>query len=690
MNIENRQLYIEAETLLKGVYGPDAMFREGQYEAIEATMKHKRTLVVQKTGWGKSLVYFICAKLMRSQGKGMTLVISPLLSLMDNQVETARGIGLDCATLNSRVRDKDERLQILERAEEGKIDILFTTPETLLSNEVDPWLSKFSISLIVVDEAHCISDWGNDFRLEYGRIGRIISGQFSNIAVLATTATANDRVVNDLKRQLGDDVHVSRGPLTRESLHIQVLPIAQKTYRYAWLLDNLPRLPGSGIIYCIDRKSCDYLADFLNKNGVSVMSYHSGRTDESLNDMALEAFRQNKIKAIVATVKLGMGYDKGDVAFVIHYQAPASIVTWYQQIGRAGRNIKEAYVFLMTGEEDDAINNYFINTAFPEYEEAECVMRVIENSNGVSIYDLQAAVNIRPTRIRMVLSFMENEGFVHKDGSKYYPTLNNFRYNGNRYAEVTRVRRGELEQMHRLVRAKECISRFAVSCLDDKSARNCGKCANCIGGDVFPGLTISEASLQKASDYINSRILTIEPRKKWPNGTNIAAPLVLKPGLCISKYGDPGYGELVKQGKYPSSDKEKRFDDKLVAKAASVLKELIKSHEIDTVTFVPSLRSNLVKDFTERLAKKTGLHFAELLLKTDAPQQKTMENSGFQCKNAMNSFSVLNVPMPEKAILVDDVVDSRWTLTVCGCKILERGCKEVFPFALADSSYEEV
>ena len=691
MNIQDPAIHNEATAILLQTYGQQASFRDGQYEAIEATMTRGRTLVVQKTGWGKSLVYFISAKIKRNHGQGMTLVISPLLVLMENQMEYAKRMGIRCAALNSRIkRGSDERADILRQLKEDQIDILFITPETLMSDEIQPVLPEMRIGLLVVDEAHCISDWGHDFRLEYGRLGRIISGIFSNVPVLATTATANNRVINDLKAQLGQDVFISRGPLTRASLNIQTLRLGGRKERYAWLLQNLPKLPGTGIIYCITKQDCDHLAEFLNQNGIDSRSYNAGATDEA-NDEAIDAFYSNRIKAIVATTKLGMGYDKGDISFVIHYQSPSNIVAWYQQIGRAGRNLKDAYVFLMSGKEDDAINTYFIETAFPSKEESTAVMTEVENSSGLTQAEVESRVNIRKQRIENTLKFLENEGFIRKehDGRRYrfYSTPKPFVYNEKHYQEIMTIRKQELEQMHELIRTRECLSQFAVHALDDHTASKCGKCFNCRGHDIFPDLTISPEAVHAASLYIQGSIIRIEPRKRWPDMKKMN--FMLMPGICLSTYGDSGYGEMVKKGKCPPPGFLPCFDNQLIEKAVSVLTPLIRENEITHVTFVPSLRSDLVKDFAMRLAEKTNLTYMELLEKTDAPHQKEMANSTFQCKNAMDSFSVKDVQMPPRILLVDDIVDSKWTLTVCGYKLMEHGCQKVYPFALADSSHEE-
>ena len=693
MTINDTAVYDHAHRILTRIYGADATFREGQYEAIEAAMTRHRTLVVQKTGWGKSLVYFISTAMNRAKKHGTTLVISPLLVLMDNQKEFAQNMGLKCAIINSTIKKgSDERFSIIRQLQHDETDVLFITPETLLSEEIFSILPTIRIGLLVIDEAHCISDWGHDFRLDYSQIGRIIRGLPSNVPVLATTATANDRVIRDLEKQLGNNVFVSRGPLTRDSLHIQVLNLETKVDRYAWLLENLPKLPGTGIVYCITKRDCENLSSFLNQNNISTMPYYAGDNRDSANNEAIDCFQHNRIKAIIATTKLGMGYDKGDISFVIHYQSPASIVAWYQQIGRAGRKLNDAYIFLMSGEEDDDINNYFIESAFPSQKESSETMKVVEQGDGLTLAQIESQVNIRKARISNTLRFLENERFIRKeyDGKRYryYSTAHRFYYNEAHYQEIISIRKKELIQMHELIHTDDCLSRFAVNALDDHTAKNCGKCYNCTGKDIFPNLSISLKSQDAALIFIKASILPIVPRRKWPDGGSI--PFILKPGFCIAKYGDPGYGELVKVGKYPPAGAPKRFDNKLVLKAVQVLSPIIKEHTINHITCVPSLRSDLVRDFTVRLARETGLSFLDLLEKRDAPRQKEMQNSSYQCKNASESFRAkVGVSMPAKVILVDDIVDSRWTLAICGCIIMERGCQEVYPFALADSSNGE-
>ena len=688
-NFKNVEIFKQASEILRALYGKDASFRDGQYEAIEATMTQQRTLVVQRTGWGKSLVYFVCTKLLRAKNRGVTMVVSPLLVLMENQIEAAKKIGLKCDVLNSTVNDRREA--ILTALEADELDLLLVTPESLFSEDVQKRLRNIRIGLFVIDEAHCISDWGHDFRLEYGNLRKIVQQLPLNVPILATTATANDRVIEDLQNQLGNKVYVSRGPLTRDSLYIQVLNKPDKIERYAWILENVPKLNGSGIIYCLTQRDCDYLAEFLRKNKIPAAAYYSrsGEAGERINHEIEENFRTNKLKVIVATIKLGMGYDKGDIAFIIHYQMPSNIVSYYQQIGRAGRNIDKAFIFLMYGKEDEEILNYFINTAFPTEQETQRIIDYIGNFDGVKISQIVSAMNIRRARIDKALSFLINDGFIRKDKGSYYITPKKFVYNRDHYDSITAIRKNEREQMKRLAITKECYSKYIVSCLDDKTAKDCHRCSNCLGEEIIPS-AVSEKYIRHAEEYVNKLIIPIEPRKKWASSsvtraTNIEH--INQPGFCISKYGDAGYGELVKQGKY---SKDKRFSDKLVGKSADVLKSFVLENKIKHICCVPSLRSDLVKDFSLRLAESLKLNFVDALEKTEARQQKEMENSAYQCANAYSSFWVKeNIKMPKNILLVDDVVDSRWTLTVCGCRLMEAGAEKVFPFALADSSNRE-
>lgn len=647
-------------------------------------------LVVQKTGWGKSLVYFICTKLLREEGAGVTLVISPLLALMDNQLSAARKMELNCAALNSTTAN--ERELILMGMEANSYDLVLATPESLMNKKFRQYLPDIRIGLLVIDEAHCISDWGHDFRLEYNKIYRVIEQLQPNVPVLATTATANNHVIEDLQNQMGKP-KVLRGHLMRDNLSIQILPLSDKESRYAWILDNIGRLPGTGIIYCLSRRDCTWLSDFLCENGISAEPYFSGDGEqEKKSQETLKRFLNDEIKVIVSTIKLGMGFDKGNVSFVIHFQCPKNVIAYYQQIGRAGRNISFARTFLMLGGEDYRIHKGFIENAFPSEPEMKRIRQYITACPGVcTVNKICAAIDISKKKILKVLDFLEDEGLIEKEWRSstsgkpyavYKSTAAPFVYRGEHYEEIKQIRYRELEQMQTIADTSECLSRTVVSCLDDIEDHDCGICSNCDPKGRFP-VTVSAVSKRRAIDFLENLTIPIDPWNYWPRNNLVADTKNYYPnlqGIALSKYNE-GLGKLVRDGKYSTQ----KFDDQLVRKGARVLKKYIKEHDLCCVTAVPSLNTNVVPDYAKRLAAACGLPYVALLRKTNRSHQKDLNNTSHQFENAYKSFEALSTSMPSGVVLVDDMVDSGLTLAVCGALLEQAGCERVFPLALADA-----
>ena len=694
MTINDRNIFERSQKILKDLIGENATFREGQYEAIEQTMLCPRTLVVQRTGWGKSLIYFTCTKLLREMGRGGTLVVSPLLVLMKNQLESASRLGLSCEVLNKTTIERHS--EIIEKIQNGALDLVLVTPETLFKEDVREGLNKAQIGLFVIDEAHCISDWGHDFRPEYGKLKEIISNLDSSVHILATTATANDRVIDDLTHQLGSSVYVSRGPLTRQSLSIQTLNMPSKVERYAWILENINKLDGSGIIYCLTKRDCDYLADFLQKNGINALPYYSEKGTEEKMAQAEELFARNEIKALVATIKLGMGYDKGDISFVIHYQMPSNIVSYYQQIGRAGRNIENANVFLMFGKEDMSIVNYFIDTIFPTEQDVNDILNLIaSDKKGVRQRKIESELNITKRRIERTLEYLLNEGAVEVVKSKYVKTGKELFYDSARYEKITEARRKEAEQMRALLTHKGCLSKYIVNCIDDFSASDCQRCENCLSHPIIPR-EVSLESMKISESYINKLSLVIEPRKMWLGLEDVQSSKIEhinEVGVCVSQYGEVGYGTLAK-----NFVEQGELANDLIGRTLELLRPVIEERNIKYITFVPSKRHERSKILATELAKRLGLTLVEALDKKPSPKQETMENNAHKCENAFKSFEIHKdfevPPRPEPSengekkyeksiLLVDDTVDSRFTLAVCGYRLYEAGFDSVTPFALA-------
>lgn len=666
---------------LRQAYGPQASFRDGQKEAIKAVLRGQKTLLVERTGWGKSLVYFLSAKILRDQGKGPCFIISPLLALMRNQMEEAKRFGLRAETINSN--NKSDWASIYKKMGRNEIDVLFISPERLANND---FLERVlgilheNISMLVIDEAHCISDWGHDFRPDYLRIVKIVQLLPSNVPLLATTATANDRVIKDIQQQFRNDLHVLRGPLARESLHIQILQgLHKKEERMAWLAENLPNLPGTGIIYCLTTSDCEMVARWLQSRGLAAAAYHAGRTDRhELED----DFFHNRLKALVATVALGMGVDKSDIRFIVHFQMPANIIAYYQQIGRAGRDGHDAYAFLMMGDEDDVINQYFIRSAFPQENETQQLLQVLDNAeDGLKKTEIMEALNLSEMKIEQILKLLQIGDFIYKDASKYYRSAKKWHSDAFHASLLTKLRQDELHEMHEYVLSKDCYTKWITRSLNDPEAHACGKCGNCRPESRFPSV-ISPELVQEAAWFIRNHHVQIKPRKKWGDGRKIPNDKILQPGYALSNYADDGWGKLVKDDKYVHG----RFSEKLIHVSVEILKSLCDEWQIDVVTAVPSLRHpHLVPDFARAVAARLCLPYEDGLVKCkNVSEQKKQQNSAWQCRNASDSFEVTK-SYSGNVLLIDDMVDSRWTLTVCGAKIIDAGASKVFPFALANS-----
>ena len=682
--------------LRQALNNPNADFRDGQWEAIEDLLLNKsRLLVVQRTGWGKSLVYFLATRLLRDQGAGCTLLISTLLALMRNQITAAQRIGVKAETINSSNTDNWKFVETKLLA--NQVDILLISPERLANEEFRenillPLSQK--IGLFVVDEAHCISDWGHDFRPDYRRIVRILEGLPKNIPILTTTATANNRVVDDIKAQLGANLRISRGDLTRKSLRLQNIYLPSQAARLAWLAQHLPQLPGSGIIYALTVRDAQRVADWLKTQGINAKAYY-GDLDTEVRIGLEDELLNNEIKALVATTALGMGFDKPDLGFVIHYQRPSSVVHYYQQVGRAGRALETAYGILLSGDEDDEINNYFINTAFPPEIHTQKVLNELEKAvDGFSIPQLEQQLNLSRGQIDKVLKILSLEfpAPVSKQSSKWYLNPINYQYNTEKIELLTQIRRQEQLRMLDYMQSQQCLMAFLATELDDPNPEECGKCAICLGKPLLPE-TFADEFVNQAILYLRRSNQIIEPRKQWPPQAllnykfsgNIRDNLRAEPGRTLSLWGDAGWGELVKRGKY----QDNHFDDALVRATVEMIQRWKPQPFPTWVTCVPSLnRLKLVPNFAQRVAGELGLPFKPIVRKIRQTQlQKNMSNSYQQAHNLDGSFAIdAWEGMSGNVFLIDDMVDSRWTFTVIAALLRHAGSGLVYPVALALNS----
>lgn len=693
---------VAAEALLTKMLGAEAKFRPGQWEAIDSVANHRqRLLVVQRTGWGKSVVYFLATKILREAGSGPTLLISPLLSLMRNQILAAERLGVRALAMHTE--NHEEWGEMEEALDKNCCDLLMVSPERLGNREfLDTVLSKIQerTGLFVVDEAHCISDWGHDFRPDYRRIVRLLRLLPAGVPVLCTTATANDRVVEDILKQI-PRLEMFRGSLVRQSLRLYNIKLADQAERLAWLAAFLPQLPGSGIVYCLTVQDTERVARWLQQKAIVAEAYHA-QLGAGLRVPIENRLLNNEIKALVATVALGMGFDKPDLGFVIHFQRPGSAVAYYQQVGRAGRAVDKAYGILLNGKEDDEIAEYFIETAFPEAEVMEAVVSELEKGETMTLDHLGGRLNLSRTKLEKALRLLEVDGAVQHDRKGYSRTANPWAPDTLRAEEVTAKRRRELEQMAEYVEHTGCLMQFLARALDDPHPTPCGKCMNCTGQQKRqpPPMELVPEAIQ----FLRAHHLLLEPKSRWPHpllpqlqkaglvelsraGTaksTIPARLRPEPGAILCAYGDAGWGQEVARGKYEAA----RFSRELVDATAALVREKWPDEQAPRwITAMPSLDHDVVAHFAAELAAALGLPFIKSLRKKRATApQKQMENSFRQLKNLLGAIEVAGPVNDGPVLLVDDIVDSGWTLTLGSVLLRKAGSGRVYPFALAKAS----
>ena len=672
----------------------EAVFRDGQFEAIDAlTDRRERLLVVQRTGWGKSFVYFIATRLLRDRGSGPTLIVSPLLALMRNQIDAAYRLRLRAITINST--NRDEWPEIERELNEDRADVLLISPERLANEDfVENVLMPIAgrIGLLAVDEAHCISDWGHDFRPDYKQLVNVLRLMPGNMPILGTTATANDRVIEDVRTQLGD-IGVQRGGLRRRSLALQNIRMPSQVERLAWLARHLGALPGTGIVYTLTTHDAERVAKWLTGNGIDAAAYHSGVSDELRRELE-DRLLGNRIKALVATTALGMGYDKPDLGFVVHFQAPGSIVGYYQQVGRAGRAIDRAVGIVLSGAEDGHIHEYFRRTAFPDETWVEAILEALENSDGLGIRELETTLNLRNSQIEKALKFLsvEDPAPVVSIDRKWRRTAVDYRMDRDRIQRLTRQREMEWNEVQRYVDHRGCLMEFLSRALDDPGPRPCGKCAPCLGRPVVSP-SYDRAAAPVAARFLERSELKLECKKQVPGDAfaeyglqgNLPAGERAEFGRILSRWGDPGWGRAVAEDK-----RNGRFRDDLVNAAAEMLRERWRPVPApEWVACVPSLRRpRLVPDYAARLARALDLPFEEAVAKVrDNEEQKAQQNRYHQCRNLDGVFAVRDGVPPGPVLLVDDVVDSAWTLTVVSTLLRRAGSGPVWPMALASASF---
>ena len=690
---------MDLDTALRTLTGrDDAFFRPDQREAVEALVDRQRVLVVQRTGWGKSAVYFLATHLLRTQGLGPTLLISPLLALMRNQIDAATRLGLRCMTVNSSSATTVDELS--DALANDALDLILVSPERLANPEfaakVMPILEDRP-GMMVIDEVHCISDWGHDFRPDYRRIGRMLDefGRSAGVRVpiLGCTATANSRVVDDVAEQLGAELTTFRGALGRSGLALGVVDLPAQPERLVWLAERLAQIKGSGIIYCLTIRDTVAVSDYLRSRGFDVAAY-SGATDNDEREELERKLQANELKALVATSALGMGYDKPDLGFVVHFQMPGSPIAYYQQVGRAGRALDTSVAILLVGQEDLRIQNHFIDRAFPAPDKVDEVLAVLESGSGpIGLRDIAAQVNLTWGDIESILKQLDVEGTVKRTkGQSYERTDQPWTYPTERVDNVTQARRFEQQLMRDYAETSGCRMQFLTALLDDPADAPCGICDNCrrtarvVAGEsaaavltdsgVFAPFEPDPAALTRAGDFLRNRPIVLAPKKQGiPNDERSEV------GHALAVWGDDGWGRAIEQGKY----RDRSFGDDVVAALVALVETWAPDPPLEWVAAVPSERSgDLVPGVAERVAHALGVTFFPAVVRVaERPPQESMANSAHQQSNVVDAFAAEREIPGGPVLLVDDLIDSGWTLTEVGRVLRRAGSGPVHPLALA-------
>jgi ATP-dependent DNA helicase RecQ len=694
-------LSAEATTVLRRLVGRDDVdFREGQLEAVEALVgERRRVLVVQRTGWGKSAVYFVATALRRGQGAGPTVIVSPLLALMRDQVAAAERAGIRAVTMNSA--NAQEWGAVSAALARDEVDVLLVSPERLnnprFRDEQLPDLAA-RCGLLVVDEAHCVSDWGHDFRPDYRRIRDLLASLPDGTPVLATTATANARVVTDVGEQLGvggHDVLTLRGGLARDSLRLGVMRLTSPEQRLAWLLAHLDSLPGSGIIYTLTVAAAEDVAVALRDAGHAVRSY-TGRTDPADRERLEAMLRDNEVKALVATSALGMGFDKPDLGCVLHLGAPSSPVAYYQQVGRAGRATERADVLLLPGPEDKEVWAYFASASMPRQEQADAVLRALaQSSRPLSTVALEAVVDIRRTRLELLLKVLDVDGAVQRVPGGWASTGAPWEYDAERYERVAAARRREQDLMVAYEQTDGCRMAFLQESLDDPTTAPCGRCDGC-AGPWFP-TEVPEVALTTARGRLERAGVELEARAQWPSGMDrlgvplkgrIPAEEAMDPGRAVARLTDLGWGQRLRA---VLRSEDAPAPSELLRACVPILRDWGWAQRPVAVAMVPSrTRPLLVESVARGLAEMGHLEWLGALDLVDGgPVGEAGGNSAFRLAGVWGRIAVgeslrsaagrLDGPV----LLVDDVASSRWTITVAAQALRAAGAPAVLPFVLA-------
>ena len=644
-------------------------FKPGQEDAIRSVLAGERLLLIQPTGWGKSLVYQFVARV-----RGLTVVFSPLRALMRDQIDKARGFGLRAEYINSDqgvADDLDSRRmvhrEILERAVRGEVDLLLIAPERIENELWEEFVPRLPIKALVVDEAHCISVWGHDFRPDYRRIARVVQLLPKTVPVLAVTATATPGVEKDILWQIGQGTRVMRGSLVRPNLGLRVVNVGSEAEKYAVVATLVRSFLGTGIVYAATQAQTEALAEFLREQGINAEHYHGNRPDRPEVE---RLFMANALKVVVATNALGMGVDKPDVRFVIHAEFPGSPLHYYQEVGRAGRDAHPADVVLVHKAEDAKVQQHFIASSKPREEHYERVIAALKAQPSRQ-KELTMQCGLSESIVKRVLTDLLLDGALAKDKERYYRLLRPVSIRGLNLNESYDRRILELGVMQAYAEHRSCRMRFFTQFLGDPDTGVCGRCDRCT--PTSP-LLLTDAVLQSAQQFTEFPKLGI---KNVQGGE-----LVYASGFAVDYYGGTRIGELIHASKYEGRGD---FPEELVDAVVRLVRARLPLASIHAVTFMPPTESGgLVERFASQVAKKLGKPLVASLGKLRVTQaQKGFESREAKRQNLRNVFSAMANVDGKSMIVLDDVCDTGISLGEAGKVLRKAGAATLHAVVIA-------
>jgi ATP-dependent DNA helicase RecQ len=659
----------EAESVLQRTFKLPKFFDE-QWLTIDKLLKGEKVLLIEKTGFGKSLCFQFPATIFQ----GTTVIFSPLIALMRDQVKKLASLGISAKCINSE-QTPEENTQIINEAKQGSIKILYIAPERQENNEWIEATQQMNLSMVVVDEAHCISVWGHDFRPAFKRIIHLVKLLPKGLPVLATTATATKRVENDIAKQIGDPITTIRGNLMRDNFNLFVVRVSSEDEKLIWLGKNLEKLPGSGILYTGTRVDTEIYSNWFQYLNIPSIAYNAGLDAESR--IAIEnGLMINKWKCVISTNALGMGIDKPDIRFIIHTQIPQSPIHYYQEIGRAGRDGEPSNIILFYSPQDKKLPEAFIEGGRPAIKKYDKVIEAVK-SELLGEKELMKKTNLKQNQIRVIKADLIEQGIIREvmigNSKKYEFVANSKPLTTTGFELLREAKLKDLEKMIEYVETSESRMNFLCDYLGDNSNHTFTNCDNT--GKNKISLAITPDWTEKLQNFRENYFPELEVISKGSQIVN---------GVAASYYGVSNVGAALHRSKYENGGDFPDFLLKLVLKA---FRKKNGQEKFDLMLYVPPTSSgDLVKNFAIKLAQVLKFPISHNLQKSrETQEQKLFENRWLKSENVNGAFT-LTAPDEVKGksiLLVDDIFDSGATVKETGKLLTNIGAIKIAPIIIA-------